>query len=69
MGKFALMLKKEQEAEEKRKAQGVTYPTEQKVIAPSKGAANAAPIITWNIKRYDRRIGIWFRKKRQPYKT
>ena len=47
MGKFALMLKKEQEAEEKRKAQGVTYPTEQKVIAPSKGAANAAPIITW----------------------
>lgn len=47
MGKFALMLKKEQEAEEKRKAQSVTYPTEQKVIAPKAGAENAAPTITW----------------------
>lgn len=47
MGKFALMLKKEQEAEAKRKAQGVTYPTQQKVIAPKAGAENTAPIITW----------------------
>ena len=41
------MLKKERKAEEKRKAQGVTYPAEQKVITPKTGAANAAPTIVW----------------------
>lgn len=47
MGKFALMYKKELEEEEKRKAQGVTYPTDQKVVAPSQGAVNSAPTIVW----------------------